>query len=91
MSDRTLTLQLPEELLAQLQQWFTDQPDDLHRFVIQAIEHEIQNRQQSRPPHPFWATVNTIRSQMNAEGIDLNPDEIWGDIRDRAPGREVTL
>jgi hypothetical protein len=91
MSDRTITLQLPEELLAQLQQWFTDQPDDLHRFVIQAIEHELQNRQQTHPHRPFWAAVNRIRSQMDVEGIDLNPDEIWGDVRDLAPGREVNL
>ncbi len=58
---------------------------------IHVIEHEIQNCQQAHPQHPFWATVNRIRSQMEVEGIDLNPDEIWADSRDRTPGRKVIL
>ena len=31
--------------------------------------------------------VEGIRAQMNIEGIAIDPDEIWGDVRDRAPGR----
>lgn len=91
MTLRAITLMLPSELITQLQQLVTDSPDALHQFVIQAIEHELQRRQHVSHPQAFWAKVETIRAQMQAEGIEVNPDEIWGDVRDRSPGREVVL
>jgi hypothetical protein len=82
---------LPNELITQLQQLVTDSPDALHQFVIQAIEHELQRRQRVSRQQAFWAKVETIRAQMMTEGIEVNPDQIWGDVRDRSPGREVVL
>ena len=35
--------------------------------------------------------VEGIRAQMNIEGIAIDPNEIWGDVRDLTPGREVVL
>lgn len=91
MTLRAITLMLPSELITQLQQLVTDSPDALHQFVIQAIEHELQRRQRVSHQQAFWAKVESIRTQMKAEGIEVNPDEIWGDVRDRSPGREVVL
>ncbi|MFB2976542.1 hypothetical protein [Microseira sp. BLCC-F43] len=91
MTLRSITLMLPNELITQLQQLVTDSPDALHQFVIQAIEHELQRRQRVSRQQAFWAKVETIRAQMTTEGIEVNPDEIWGNVRDRSPGREVVL
>ncbi len=91
MTLRSITLMLPNELITQLQQLVTDTPDALHQFVIQAIEHELQRRQRVSRQQAFWAKVETIRAQMTTEGIEVNPDEIWGDVRDRSVGREVVL
>jgi predicted transcriptional regulator len=91
MTLRSITLMLPNELITQLQQLVTDSPDALHQFVIQAIEHELQRRQGVSRQQAFWAKVETIRAQMTTEGIEVNPDEIWGDVRDRSPGHEVVL
>jgi hypothetical protein len=91
MTLRSITLILPNELLVQLQQLVADSPDALHRFIIESIEHELQHRQRFRQPQAFWTKVESIRTQMKTEGIEVNPDEIWGDVRDRSPGREVVL
>jgi len=91
MTLRAITLMLPSELITQLQQLVTDSPDALHQFVIQAIEHELQRRERFSRQQAFWAKVDSIRAQMKTEGIEVNPDEIWGDVRDRSPGREVVL
>ncbi|HAZ47542.1 MAG TPA: hypothetical protein DDW76_07425 [Cyanobacteria bacterium UBA11369] len=93
MTLRSITLMLPNELITQLQQLVTDSPDALHQFefVIEAIEHELQRRQRVSRQQAFWAKVETIRAQMITEGIEVNPDEIWGDVRDRSEGREVVL
>ena len=91
MTLRSITLMLPNELITQLQQLVTDTPDALHQFVIQAIEHELQRRQRVSRQQAFWAKVETIRAQMTTEGIEVNQDEIWGDVRDRSVGREVVL
>lgn len=91
MTLQSMTLLIPSELLTQLQQRVTDNPELLHQFVIQAIEHELQRNQTTSRKQAFWDNLETIRTQMQTEGIEINPDEIWGDVRDRSPGREVIL
>lgn len=86
----TITLQLPPELLAQAQA-IAQNPDDLQKFLIRAIEQEIQRHQNPADKQNFWATVEKIRAEMQSEGIEINPDEIWGDVRDRSTGREVSI
>ncbi|MUG94601.1 type II toxin-antitoxin system prevent-host-death family antitoxin [Scytonema sp. UIC 10036] len=39
----------------------------------------------------FWESLQQFRQEMIEEGIEINPDEVWKDVRDRSPGREVTL
>lgn len=42
MTVRSVTLTLPSDLLTQLQQFIADNPEALHRFVVRAIDHELQ-------------------------------------------------
>jgi hypothetical protein len=51
----------------------------------------VSDRQDVSRQHPFWTNVDSIRAQMETEGIEVNPDEIWRDARDRSPGREIVL
>ena len=39
----------------------------------------------------FSLGLKKIREELIAEGIQIDPDEIWGDVRNRSPGREVIL
>jgi cellobiose PTS system EIIB component len=38
----------------------------------------------------FGAALEKFRAELVAEGIDLDPDEVFKDVRDRSPGREQT-
>lgn len=87
----SLTLTLPGELVLRLQKVVADGPEALQRFVSQAIERELDRTQRIGRQQVFWARVAEIRTEMQAEGIEVDPVEIWGDVRDRSPGREVIL
>ena len=91
MTVRSITLTLPSELLTQLQQFIPDNPEALHRFVVRAIDHKLQRCQPISRKQAFWDKVDSIRAQMQAEGIEINLDEIWADVRDRSLGRGVIL
>jgi hypothetical protein len=91
MNVQSINVLLPTELLTQLQQLGSNTPEALNQFVIQAIEHELQRHQTISRSQGFSHNVEGIRAQMNIEGISIEPDEIWGDVRDRSPGREVVL
>jgi cellobiose PTS system EIIB component len=39
----------------------------------------------------FGVALEKFRKELVAEGIDLDPDEVFKDVRDRSPGREVNL
>lgn len=90
MTPQPITLQLPPDLLAQAQA-IAGSPEDLNDFLIRAIEHEVERSQLSPPKSQFWQNLESLRTEMQAEGIEINPDEIWGDVRDRSPGRDINL
>jgi cellobiose PTS system EIIB component len=56
--------------------------------ILSVVEYE---RLLSEKPNNFWESLQQFRREMIEEGIEINPDEIWKDVRDRSPGREVTL
>lgn len=39
----------------------------------------------------FFEKLEMLKQQMQEEEIEVNPSEIWGDVRDKEAGREVTL
>ena len=36
----------------------------------------------NQPERDFWAAYQEWRQKWNVSELDLNPDEIWGDVRD---------
>jgi cellobiose PTS system EIIB component len=39
----------------------------------------------------FGAALKKFRQELVEEGIDIDPDEVFKDVRDRSTGREVVL
>ena len=39
----------------------------------------------SQPERNFWAAYQEWRQKWNVSELDLDPDEIWGDVRDQTP------
>ncbi|MGD2115960.1 MAG: type II toxin-antitoxin system prevent-host-death family antitoxin [Acidobacteriota bacterium] len=37
----------------------------------------------------FWERYARFRERTDLDALDLDPDEIFGGVRDRSPGREV--
>lgn len=42
-------------------------------------------------PLGFGAALKKFRQELMEEGIDIDPDEVFKDVRDRSLGREVVL
>ncbi|MBE9032546.1 hypothetical protein IQ266_22665 [filamentous cyanobacterium LEGE 11480] len=85
-----ITLQLPDDLLQQVQA-LAGTDENLQAFLIGAIEHEVIRNQKASSQPSFWDGIQEIRDQMATDNIEIDPDEIWGNLRDRAVGREVNL
>jgi predicted transcriptional regulator len=84
-----ITVQLPDELLEQVQSLAGN--ENLQGFLISAIEHEVERQQPSATASAFWDNLQQLRAEMQAEGIEIDPEEIWGNLRDRSVGREISL
>ncbi|QFS45965.1 type II toxin-antitoxin system Phd/YefM family antitoxin [Nostoc sphaeroides] len=39
----------------------------------------------------FWESVERFRQELMEEGTEIDPDEVWKDVRDKSPGREIIL
>ena len=50
---------------------------------------EYNNLKKDQPG--FGTALKKFRQEMIAEGIDIDPDEVFKDVRDKSPGREVNL
>lgn len=37
----------------------------------------------------FWESVEQFRQQYDVEKADINPDEVFANVRDKSPGREI--
>jgi hypothetical protein len=37
----------------------------------------------------FWESLTKFRERLVAENIDIDPDEVFKDVRDKSPGRDV--
>jgi predicted ArsR family transcriptional regulator len=90
MGDRTISLKLSSKLLQQAEE-IAGKDELLHDFLISAIENEVQRRQVFTNKADFWQKVEKLRELMKQEGIEIDPQEIWGDIRDKGIGREIIL
>jgi prevent-host-death family protein len=39
----------------------------------------------------FWTSLIRFREQLAKEDIDINSDEVFKNVRDRSPGRDINL
>jgi hypothetical protein len=85
-----ISLKLSQELLQQAQE-IAGSAENLHDFIIGAIAQEIQRHKSPAKKTKFWEDVEKLRTKMQQEGIEINTEEIWGDVRDKDLGREVIL
>jgi antitoxin Phd len=36
----------------------------------------------------FWQAYQEFRHRLDRDGVEIDPDEVWGDVRDPSPGRD---
>jgi hypothetical protein len=39
----------------------------------------------------FWQGLEQLKTKMQEEDIEIEPPEIWEDVRDKEVGREIIL
>ncbi len=37
----------------------------------------------------FWESVEQLRQEYDVENADINPDQVFANVRDKSPGREI--
>jgi prevent-host-death family protein len=37
---------------------------------------------------PLWEVIDAWRKEHDVQALDIDPDEVWGDVRDRGAGRD---
>ena len=89
MSDRTISFKISSELLQEAEAIVGNA--DLHDFLVAAIEDKIQRHQQDSRKDNFWQEVEKLRDRMQKEGVEIDPSEIWGDVRSSETGKEIIL
>ena len=84
------TLNLDPALLQEAINLNTD--ISLDTIVEQALRDYIRQHSKSKPSLGFGDSLMKFRKDHNLDQVDLNPDEIWCDVRDRSfTGKEVTF
>lgn len=43
----------------------------------------------NQPERDFWAAYQGWRQKWGVSELDMNPDEIWGDVRERTPAPDT--
>lgn len=83
------------EILAEIEKLPTREQQELSQVVLNLpINKQIEDRVDRSLPDDsqasrFWEKVERFRALLQTAEIDVN--EIWEDVRDRSPGREVDL
>jgi hypothetical protein len=69
-----------------------DSETPIETIVDTALRNYIAQHQPNTQLQTFGEAVLTFRQKHNLDQVDLNPDEIWADVRDRDfTGREVSF
>ena len=55
--------------------------------ILSTAEYELLMNKRSG----FWKSIEKFRQEIIEEGIEIDPNEVWKDVRDKSPGREVNL
>lgn len=43
----------------------------------------------NQPERDFWVAYQEWRQKWNVSELDIDPDEIWGDVRERTPAPDT--
>ncbi|NOX61987.1 MAG: type II toxin-antitoxin system Phd/YefM family antitoxin [Chloroflexi bacterium] len=54
--------------------------------ILSLHEYERLKREKT-----FWSAYQRFRRRVDLEEVDIDPDEVFTDVRDRTSGREVAL
>ncbi|MGI0491870.1 hypothetical protein ACN4EG_08655 [Alkalinema pantanalense CENA528] len=85
------TVNLDPELLQAIQA-IASAELSLDAIIEEALRSYLQQHNKPNPPIGFGDALLEFRKQHNLDQIDLNPDEIWANIRDRDfTGNEVVF
>lgn len=80
-------LALPTELKVQL-------VEQLVASLNSNTEEQVsvnQKQENSLKSQDFWHKLEKLKLQMQEEKIEVDPQEVWSDIRAKEIGREITL
>lgn len=59
------------------------------RVAVLLSAEEYDRLRASKPD--FWTSLVKFRQNLAEENIEIDPDEVFKDVRDRSPGRDVIL
>jgi hypothetical protein len=69
-----------------------DSETPIETIVDAALRNYIAQHQANSQPQTFGEAVLAFRQKHNLDQVDLDPDKIWADVRDRDfTGREVSF
>jgi hypothetical protein len=69
-----------------------DSTTPIETIIDTALRNYIAQHQSSKQSQTFGEAVLAFRQEHQLDQSDLNPDEIWADVRDRDfTGREVSF
>jgi hypothetical protein len=72
------------ELEAQLLRLDRDERLRLSQLLIQSLDQESPPPNVAKRP-TLVDTIAQFRNNMSAEELEIDPNEIWGDVRDKTP------
>ncbi|MGI0493904.1 hypothetical protein ACN4EG_19145 [Alkalinema pantanalense CENA528] len=53
--------------------------------LLEELLQLIRSRQIAKPKMTIVDTIDAYREEMIASGLTIDPDEVWGDVRDQIP------
>lgn len=62
-----------------------------HPVVVILSTEEYARLLDNQPKRDFWAAYQEWRKKWSIDELDIDPDEIWGNIRDRTPAPDTNL
>ncbi len=79
----SISLELPPELESELSTEASRLNLPVSEYILRVLAGRSLEVSRSNEPSSFWERLSEFRQGL--EGTDLNPDEVWGDVRDRTP------
>lgn len=47
--------------------------------------------QLTSPQQGFWSAYEAFKQRVNLSELNIDPDEVWGNVRDQSQGRRIDL